>query len=131
MKLTNRSVYLASTALVAVVISFSMVMMFVADWRHLGFPTYLRSELLVAKLLGLGALLVPGVPARVREWAYAGFAIVLVSASVAHASSGDGAVRAMERRDRPGLDPGRSRAARPARRVRALFVFAGQSRASV
>ena len=96
MKLTNRSLYLASTGLLAAVMAFSMVMMFAAGWQHLGFPTYLRSELVVAKLCGLAALLVPGVPARVKEWAYAGFAIVLVSASIAHASSGDGAVHAME-----------------------------------
>ena len=96
MKVTNRVVYRTSTAIIAVVMSFSIYMMFAASWQRLGFPTYLRSELVVAKLLGLAALLLPGVPARVREWAYAGFAIVLASASIAHASSGDGWVHAIE-----------------------------------
>ena len=58
---------------------------------HLGFPAYFRVELSLAKLAGLVALLVPMVPARLKEWAYAGFAITLVSALVAHLAVGDGA----------------------------------------
>ena len=40
-------------------------------------------------MLGVLALLMPGVPAKAREFAYAGFAITLVSASIAHFSVGD------------------------------------------
>ena len=58
---------------------------------HLGFPAYFRIELSWAKLAGLAVLLVPMVPARLKEWAYAGFAITLVSALIAHLSVGDGA----------------------------------------
>jgi hypothetical protein len=57
---------------------------------HLGFPNYFRVELSWAKFAGLAALLVPRVPARVKEWAYAGFAITLVSALIAHLAVGDG-----------------------------------------
>jgi hypothetical protein len=57
---------------------------------HLGFPAYFRIELGVAKLLGVAALMIPVVPARVKEWAYAGFTINLVSAFIAHVSVGDG-----------------------------------------
>ena len=56
---------------------------------HLGFPAYFRVELSWAKLLGVILLLAP-VPARLREWAYAGFAINLASALIAHLSVGDG-----------------------------------------
>ncbi len=56
---------------------------------HLGFPAYFRIELSWAKFAGIAALLAP-VPARVKEWAYAGFAITLVSALIAHFSVGDG-----------------------------------------
>jgi hypothetical protein len=56
---------------------------------HLGFPAYFRVELSWAKLLGVALLLAP-VPARLKEWAYAGFAITLVSALIAHLSVGDG-----------------------------------------
>ena len=58
-------------------------------FRHLGFPDYFRVELSWAKFLGVVMLLAP-VPARLKEWAYAGFAITLVSALIAHLAVGDG-----------------------------------------
>ncbi|HEX3880596.1 MAG TPA: DoxX family protein, partial [Bryobacteraceae bacterium] len=45
-------------------------------FTHLGFPAYFRVELSWAKFLGVGMLLLP-LSARVKEWAYAGFAINL------------------------------------------------------
>ena len=63
----------------------------VADaFKHLGFPDYFRVELSLAKLLGVFLLLAP-VPARLKEWAYAGFAIDVASAIIAHVAVGDGA----------------------------------------
>ena len=58
-------------------------------FTHLGFPDYFRVELSCAKLFGVLLLLAP-VPARLKEWAYAGFAITLGSALIAHLSVGDG-----------------------------------------
>ena len=58
-------------------------------FNHYGFPAYFRVELSLAKLLGVVLLLAP-VPARLKEWAYAGFAINLGSALIAHVSVGDG-----------------------------------------
>jgi hypothetical protein len=58
-------------------------------FTRLGFPSYFRVELAWAKLLGVVLLLAP-VPARLKEWAYAGFAITLASALIAHLSVGDG-----------------------------------------
>ena len=58
-------------------------------FTHLGFPAYFRVELALAKLLGVVLLLAP-VPARLKEWAYAGFAFTLASALIAHLSVGDG-----------------------------------------
>src|ERR1700674_1237415 len=55
----------------------------------LGFPAWFRVELSWAKLLGVALLLAPA-PARLKEWAYAGFAIDLGSALIAHFSVGDG-----------------------------------------
>ncbi len=60
-----------------------------AAFAHLGFPGYFRVELSLAKLAGVVLLLAP-VPARLKEWAYAGFAIDLASALIAHLSVGDG-----------------------------------------
>ena len=58
-------------------------------FTHLGFPGYFRVELSWAKLLGVVLLLAP-VPARLKEWAYAGFAFDIGSAIIAHVSVGDG-----------------------------------------
>ena len=59
-----------------------------AAFTHLGFPAYFRVELSWAKFVGVVLLLAP-VPARLKEWAYAGFAITLGSALIAHFSLGD------------------------------------------
>jgi hypothetical protein len=58
-------------------------------FTHLGFPAYFRIELSWAKLVGV-VLLVAPVPPRLKEWAYAGFAINLGSALIAHLAMGDG-----------------------------------------
>ena len=58
-------------------------------FTRFGFPDYFRVELSWAKLLGVVLLLAP-VPARLKEWAYAGFAINLASALIAHFALGDG-----------------------------------------
>nr|BDT32494.1 DoxX family protein [Myxococcus sp. MH1] len=60
-----------------------------AAFTHLGFPDYFREGLSWAKFLGVVLLLAP-VPARLKEWAYAGFAINLASAFIAHRAVGDG-----------------------------------------
>ncbi|MCZ8521740.1 MULTISPECIES: DoxX family protein [Paenibacillus] len=56
---------------------------------HLGYPAYFATILGIGKLLGVVAVLVPGFP-RVKEWAYAGFFILLTSAAASHAFAGDG-----------------------------------------
>jgi len=58
-------------------------------FTHLGFPGYFRVEVSWAKLVGVLVLLAPA-PARLKEWAYAGFAIDLGSAIYAHVAVGDG-----------------------------------------
>jgi hypothetical protein len=61
-----------------------------AAFAHLGFPPYFRVELSWAKLAAVAVLLLPMAPARLKEWAYCGFAITLVSAVIAHLAVGDG-----------------------------------------
>jgi DoxX-like family len=59
-------------------------------FARLGFTSsYFRYELSLAKLAGVVVLLVPIVPARLKEWAYAGFAINLLSAIIAHTCISD------------------------------------------
>jgi hypothetical protein len=86
---------------------FCLEMSFTAYWEllrlpdaaqaftRLGFPSAsFRVELSWAKVAGVVALLIPMIPARgvirvIKEWAYAGFAINLVSALIAHFSISD------------------------------------------
>jgi hypothetical protein len=58
-------------------------------FAHLGLPNWFRVELTTAKMLGALALLIPSVPGKVKEFTYAGFAITLLSAPIAHIASGD------------------------------------------
>jgi len=60
-----------------------------AAFSHLGFPDYFRVQLSWAKFLGIALLLAPA-PTRLKEWVYAGFAIDVASALIAHVSVGDG-----------------------------------------
>ena len=50
--------------------------------RHLGYPDYFNTLLTVFKVLGALALIIPAIPKRVKEWAYAGFAIDFISAFI-------------------------------------------------
>jgi uncharacterized membrane protein YphA (DoxX/SURF4 family) len=58
---------------------------------HLGYPAYFADLLGLAKLAGVLVLLLPRLP-RIKEWAYVGCAITILSASYSHLSSGDGLV---------------------------------------
>ncbi|MFN8428957.1 MAG: DoxX family protein [Spirosomataceae bacterium] len=51
---------------------------------HLGYPSYFGPMLVVFKVLGALALIIPQVPARIKEWAYAGFGFVFTYAFVGH-----------------------------------------------
>jgi uncharacterized membrane protein YphA (DoxX/SURF4 family) len=59
-----------------------------AAFKHLGYPDYFRIELAIAKLIGVILLIVP-FAGRLKEWVYAGFTIVFISAFISHSSSGD------------------------------------------
>jgi hypothetical protein len=52
--------------------------------RHLGYPEYFGNALVVFKVLGTLALLLPKVSDRIKEWAYAGFAFDFIFACISH-----------------------------------------------
>ena len=92
---THRIVFWVTTTIFGAMMAFSGVAYLTVEavkqaFVHLGFPAYFRVELAIFKLLGAGALLLP-VPAKIKEWAYAGFFLTLISAVIAHLASGDGA----------------------------------------
>jgi hypothetical protein len=60
----------------------------VREFAHLGFPNYFRIELTMAKVIGALALLIPQIPARIKEWIYVCFGLVLISAAIAKFNSG-------------------------------------------
>ena len=57
-----------------------------AGVSHLGYPAYFGVMLTVFKVLGALALIIPQVPKRIKEWAYAGFAFDFIAASWSHAA---------------------------------------------
>jgi hypothetical protein len=57
-------------------------------FRHLGYPPYLLPFLGVAKMLGVAAILVPGMP-KLKEWAFAGLLFDVTGALYSHLSVGD------------------------------------------
>lgn len=52
--------------------------------RHLGYPEYFGNALVVFKILGVLALVIPKIPNRIKEWAYAGFAFDFIFACISH-----------------------------------------------
>ena len=90
----DRVLYWISTGIIAALM-FSSALNFAFNesqkgaFQHLGLPNWFRLELTVAKLLGVVALVVPVTPPLTRQFAYFGFGLTIVSADVAHLSSGD------------------------------------------
>jgi hypothetical protein len=93
----DKAIYWTATGMVCAVMVFSAINFNLKNpigpmrgaFVHLGYPDYFRIELTTAKALGVVALLIPGIPIKAREFAYAGFGITLISASIAHFSVGD------------------------------------------
>jgi len=57
-------------------------------FNRLGYPPYLLLFLGTAKILGVAAVLVPGV-SRIKEWAFAGLTFDVTGALYSHLSIGD------------------------------------------
>ncbi|MFA6596250.1 MAG: DoxX family protein [Ignavibacteriaceae bacterium] len=52
--------------------------------RHLGYPVYFGNAFVVFKVLGALALIIPQIPRRIKEWAYAGFAFDFIFATISN-----------------------------------------------
>lgn len=52
--------------------------------KPLGYPDYFAYALLICKLIGVIALMIPTLPAKLKEWAYAGLAFNLIFATYSH-----------------------------------------------
>jgi hypothetical protein len=93
-------IYRTTTGVVLAVMVFSIINFVFNDhfpfpngpegaFVHLGLPTYFKVELTIAKILGVLALVIPNVPVKIKEFAYFGFGLTLISAAIAHFSRGD------------------------------------------
>ena len=90
----NKVIYWVSTGIVTTVfvwsgLNFAFNEEMKGAFAHLGLPDWFRVELTIAKLVGSLALLIPAMPHKVKIFADCGFAITLISATIAHLSSGD------------------------------------------
>ena len=52
--------------------------------RHLGYPEYFGNALVIFKILGVLVLIIPPMPKRLKEWAYAGFTFDFIFAMISH-----------------------------------------------
>lgn len=85
--------YWVTTSIIALMMLFSGVMYLTSPeakdgFAKVGFPDFFRIELAFAKIIGAILLIVPTYW-RIKEWVYAGFGIVFISAVIAHISIGD------------------------------------------
>jgi hypothetical protein len=94
-KTTYRITFWTATGFVACIMTVSGVLAAVhagpmmKALAHLGYPAYFANLLAAGKLAGVCVLLAPGL-VKLKEWAYAGFGITVLSASYSHLSAGDG-----------------------------------------
>jgi len=92
----DKTIYWITTGIIGLIMLFSMYKMYTPDYDRLDLPNYLRVELSVFKIVGLLVLFLPQFSISIKEWAYAGFGITLISACVAHYYSGDALIRSLE-----------------------------------
>lgn len=52
--------------------------------KPLGYPDYFAYSLMVCKVLGATALIIPSLHPKIREWAYAGLTFNLIFAALSH-----------------------------------------------
>jgi hypothetical protein len=90
---TTKITYWISTGIVALMMTYSALAyltqpIMTQAFEHLGYPSHFRVELAVAKIIGVVLLLAP-VGQLARQLAYSGFALVFISAFIAHTAAGD------------------------------------------
>mgnify|MGYP000250223636 FL=1 len=89
---TTKIIYWVTTSIICLFASSAIFMnskMAIEGTTHLGIPRWLGLEVSIGQLIGLVLLIIPAVPARLKEWAYVGFGIMYISALVAHIAVGD------------------------------------------
>lgn len=57
---------------------------FNAGTKPLGYPDYFAYTLIICKVLGASALIIPKISDKIKEWAYAGLTFNLIFAFISH-----------------------------------------------
>jgi uncharacterized membrane protein YphA (DoxX/SURF4 family) len=96
---TVKIIYWVTTLIVVAMMAFDAYLYFTKPemqqaFQHLGFPGYFPVELGIGKIIGCIFLLFP-ISKQLREWSYAGFVIVFISAFIAHRYAGDPMAKAI------------------------------------
>ncbi len=89
---STKIIYWITTSIICLFASSAIFMnskMAIEGSTHLGIPRWLGLEVSIGQLIGLVLLIIPAVPARLKEWAYVGFGILYITATVAHIAVGD------------------------------------------
>ncbi len=89
-----KTIYWSSTVLIALFLIWSAWSYIyskptIVGVRELGFPDFFRIQLAALKIIAVIILLLPQIPLPIKEWAYAGIGLFLITAIVAHTAHGD------------------------------------------
>lgn len=89
---TNKIIFWTTTAIIALwegLMPLSTLLFMqeyvTAGTRPLGYPDYFAYALIICKVLGVLAIVVPKTPDKLKEWAYAGLTFSLIFAFISHA----------------------------------------------
>lgn len=89
---STKIIYWITTSIICLFASSAIFMnskMAIEGTTHLGIPRWLGLEVSIGQLIGLVLLIIPAIPARFKEWAYVGFGIMYITATIAHIAVGD------------------------------------------
>ena len=86
---TNNIIFWVTTSMIVIFEGIIPVLTFQTELakegiRHLGYPDYFGVMIVGFRIVGVIALIFPQIPARIKEWAYAGFAIEFLSAAISY-----------------------------------------------
>ena len=86
---TNNIIFWVTTSLIVIFEGIVPVLTFRTELakegiRHLGYPDYFGVMIVGFRVCGVIALIFPQIPNWIKEWAYAGFAIEFLSASISN-----------------------------------------------
>ena len=86
---TNNIIFWITTSLIVIFEGIIPVLTFRTELakegiRHLGYPDYFGVMIVGFRICGVVALIFPQIPTRIKEWAYAGFVIEFLSASISN-----------------------------------------------